>query len=217
LGDCYNNSEVTLNSKVSKGASSPQRQNVSIIPEFSFLCKVNEAIEGNIALCYQCRKCSSGCPVSFAMDYLPDVILRMVQLGLKDRVLNSSTIWICASCETCTTRCPNEIDIAGVMDALRHMALSEGRAAPAVKDIPKFHQAFLGSIEAGGRVHEIGMLRRYMLKTLKTSLWAKLWSGELLDQAKLGWGMFKRGKLNIRSHKIRQTGEIKKLFEKSRR
>jgi heterodisulfide reductase subunit C len=218
VGGCYNNGEVALISKVTeKGVSSPQRQAVSIIPDFSFFRKVNEASGENIALCYQCRKCSSGCPVSFAMDYLPDVILRMVQLGLKDRVLNSSTIWICASCETCTTRCPNEIDIAEVMDTLRHMALSEGKAAPSVKDVPKFHQAFLGSIEAGGRVHEITMLRKYMLKTLKSSLWAKLWSGELLEQAKLGWGMFKRGKLNIRSHKIRQTGEIKKLFAKSRR
>jgi heterodisulfide reductase subunit C len=148
------------------------------------------------------------------MDYLPDVILRMVQLGFRDRVLNSSTIWICASCETCTTRCPNEIDIAGVIDTLRRMALSEGRVAPAVKDIPKFHQAFLSSIKAGGRVNEVGMLRRYLLKT---NLWAKLRSGELLEQAKLGWGMFRRGKLKIWPHRIRQAGEIKKLFAKSGR
>ena len=212
---CYNNSEVALNSKVAEeGVSSLQRQVLSITPDFSFLREVEGASGEKISPCYQCRKCSSGCPVTFAMDYLPDVILRMVQLGLKDRVLNSSTIWICASCETCTTRCPNEIDIAGVMDTLRRMALSEGRAAPAVKDIPKFHQAFLGSIKAGGRVHEVGMMGRYMLKT---NLWSKLWSGELLEQAKLGWGMFKRGKLKIRPHKIRQTGEIKKLFAKSRR
>jgi heterodisulfide reductase subunit C len=148
------------------------------------------------------------------MDYLPDVILRMVQLGLKDRVLNSTTIWVCASCETCTTRCPNEIDIAGVMDTLRHMALAQGRAAPAVRDVPKFHQAFLGAIEAGGRVNELGMIRRYMLKT---NPWPKIWSGELLEQAKLGWGMFRRGKLKIRPHRIRQSREIKEMFAKSRR
>ncbi|MFC2039326.1 4Fe-4S dicluster domain-containing protein [Chloroflexota bacterium] len=206
---------MTSNDTLSKrGISSPKRQIVSITPDFSFLHEVDEAGGEEVSVCYQCRKCSSGCPVSFAMDYLPDVILRMVQLGLRDRVLNSSTIWICASCETCTTRCPNEIDIAGVMDTLRRMALSEGRAAPAVKDIPKFHQAFLGSIKAGGRVHEVGMMSRYMLKT---NPWSRLWSGELLEQAKLGWGMFKRGKLNIRPHKIRRTGEIKKLFAKSRR
>ena len=205
---------MALNSKFSKeGVSSLTRQIVPIISPH-FLREVEAASGEKVSLCYQCRKCSSGCPVTFAMDYLPDVILRMVQLGFRDRVLNSSTIWICASCETCTTRCPNEIDIAGVIDTLRRMALSEGRVAPAVKDIPRFHQAFLSSIKAGGRVNEVGMLRRYLLKT---NLWAKLRSGELLEQAKLGWGMFRRGKLKIWPHRIRQAGEIKKLFAKSGR
>lgn len=207
---------MSLNSKVAiERASSFPKQPIPIIsPDFLFLHEVERASGEKVSHCYQCRKCSSGCPVAFAMDYLPDVILRMVQLGLKDRVLNSSTIWICASCETCTTRCPNEIDIAGVMDTLRHMALSERRAAPAVRDIPKFHQAFLDSIEADGRINEFGMMRRYMLKT---NLWAKLWSGELLEMVKLGWGMFRRGKLKIRPHRIHQSGEIKRLFAKSRR
>ena len=214
LPGCYNSNEVTLNCTLSKeGISSTKRQGLSIPPDFSFLREVEEAGGTKISLCYQCRKCSSGCPVGFAMDYLPDVILRMVQLGLRDRVLNSSTIWLCASCETCTTRCPNEIDIAEVMDTLRHIAISEGKVAPAVKDIPKFHQAFLSSIEAGGRVHELGMMRSYMLKTNALS---KLWKGGLMDQAKLGLDMFKRGKLSLRPHKIRQSGEIKKLFAKSK-
>jgi len=138
----------------------------------------------------------------------------MVQLGMKDRVLNSNTIWVCASCETCTTRCPNEIDIAGVMDTLRHMALAEGKAAPAVKDIPKFHEAFLGSVKAGGRIHEIGMIASYMTKTNPLS---KLGNGELIEQGKLGLDMFKHGKLSIRPHKIKQTKEIKKLFDKSKK
>lgn len=206
---------MALNSTFPKEAVSQiKRPIISIAPDFLFLGEVNEASGENVSLCYQCRKCSSGCPVSFAMDYLPDVILRMVQLGLKDRVLNSATIWICASCETCTTRCPNGIDVAEVMDTLRRRALLEGRVARSVRDIPKFHQAFLGSIRAGGRVHEIGMLRRYMLRT---NLWGKLRSGELLNQAKLGWGMFRRGKLKIRPQRIRQTGEIKRLFAKSGR
>ncbi len=148
------------------------------------------------------------------MDYLPDVVMRMVQLGLKEKVLNSNTIWVCASCETCTTRCPNEIDIAGVMDTLRRMALAEGKVAPAVRDVPKFHKAFLDSIKSGGRVHEIGMIAGY---TLKAEPMAKLRSGELMEQAGLGWDMFKRGKLNIRPHKIRQTKEIKKLFTKKKK
>jgi heterodisulfide reductase subunit C len=181
----------------------------SIGHDFLFFREVEEKSGEKVSLCYQCRKCSSGCPVAFAMDYPPDVILHMVHLGLRDRVLNSRTIWVCLSCETCTTRCPNDIDIAGVMDALRQIALREGRVAAEVKEIPKFYRAFLGSIKAGGRVHEVSMLAMYMLRT---NLLAKLSSGELLEQARLGWAMLRRGKLKLRPKRIRQTQEIKRLF-----
>ena len=80
--------------------------------------------------CYQCQKCSVGCPVVFAMDYKPNQIMQMVSLGMKERVLNCHTIWVCASCYTCSTRCPNDIDIAGVMDRLRQAALREGWSRP---------------------------------------------------------------------------------------
>ena len=80
----------------------------------------------NIQDCYQCQKCSAGCPVAFAMDYKPNQVMQMVLLGMKERVLSCKTIWVCASCYTCSTRCPNDIDIAGVMDWLRQSALREG-------------------------------------------------------------------------------------------
>ncbi|MFC2018594.1 4Fe-4S dicluster domain-containing protein [Chloroflexota bacterium] len=187
-----------------------------IIPDFSLLHEVESACGEKVSLCYQCRKCTSGCPVTFAMDYPPDVLLRMVQLGLKDRVLRSDTIWICASCETCTTRCPNEIDIAGVIDALRHMALGigespEARVSPWVNDVLEFHRAFLGSIKRGGRIHELGMTMSYMLKT---NPWPKLKSGELFSQALMGLQMFKRGKFGLLPHKLSRIKEIRKLFER---
>jgi hypothetical protein len=95
------------------------------------------------------------------------------------------------------------------MDTLRQIALRERRVAPAVRDIPKFYQAFLGSIKAGGRIHEVRMLAVYMLRT---NLSAKLLNGELLEEARLGWGMLWRGKLKLRSKRIRQNREIKRLF-----
>src|SRR5450759_770272 len=115
--------------------------------------------------CYQCKKCSAGCPIAFAMDLVPHEVMKMVQYGQERRLMRSSTIWLCASCETCTTRCPNEIDIAGIMDTLRHISLVEGKVSPDVKNIPKLHEAFLGSIKANGRVHETGMITDYMMKT----------------------------------------------------
>ena len=212
--------EVALNSQRLRKEGTPLKpEAVPIIPSFSFLREVEETSGETVSLCYQCKKCSSGCPVTFAMDYLPHVILRMVQLGLRHSVLDSATIWICASCQTCTTRCPNEIDVAGVMDTLRRMALKAdlrrvAKLPPSVRDITGFHSAFLNSIKAGGRVHEIGMLARYMLKT---GLWGKLRSGWLLKEAKLGWEMFRRGKLKLVPHKMHRTREIEKLFQRSER
>ena len=90
----------------------------------TFLEEVNERIGGvPIQSCYHCRKCTAGCPIAFAMEYNPDQIIKMIQMGMRDKVLNSSSIWLCASCETCVTRCPNEVDIARMMDVLREMAI----------------------------------------------------------------------------------------------
>lgn len=151
--------------------------------------------------CYQCQKCSNGCPVVFAMDYRPNQILQLVSLGMKDRLLNCKTIWVCASCHTCSTRCPNDIDIAGVMDRLRQTALREG-SAPAEKEVPIFQAAFLRSVRAHGRVHELGLMARYKMKT-----------GKFLDDFKLGWKMFARGKLRLFPAGIRKKSEIRKIFK----
>jgi len=129
--------------------------------DLSFAREVKEASQAHLERCYQCFACSSGCPVAYAMDYTPHQIIRMVQLGLKDRVLDSSTIWLCASCETCATRCPNDIDIVLVMDTLRQMALREGRTQQT--KLPLFHTTFLAGIKSNGKIHELMLILRYML------------------------------------------------------
>ena len=154
----------------------------------------------NVQDCYQCQKCSAGCPVAFAMDYKPNQIMQMVLLGMKERVLSCKTIWVCASCYTCSTRCPNDIDIAKVMDWLRQSALREG-VSPAEKDVPLFHAALLDSIRSHGRVHELGMMARYKMKT-----------GKFFDDFKLGWRMFSKGKLKLFPSGVRKKKEITELF-----
>lgn len=78
-----------------------------------------ETISGQSLLaCNQCGKCSAGCPVAFSMDILPSQVIRLAQLGIQD-VLESQTIWTCAACLTCVSRCPKGIDLPRVMEALR--------------------------------------------------------------------------------------------------
>jgi len=154
----------------------------------------------NVQDCYQCQKCSAGCPVAFAMDYKPNQVMQMVLLGMKERVLSCKTIWVCASCYTCSTRCPNDIDIAKVMDWLRQSALREG-VVPAEKEVALFHAAFLDSIRSHGRVHELGMMARYKMKT-----------GKFFDDFKLGWKMFSKGKLKLFPSGVRKKKEITELF-----
>ena len=87
------------------------------------LNKVEELSGENIYACYQCGKCSAGCPSISEMDISPNEIIRLVQLGEEKEVLNSKAIWICASCFTCVTRCPKGVDLAKIMESLRQITL----------------------------------------------------------------------------------------------
>ena len=88
-----------------------------------FVSKVQEMSGQNLLTCYQCGKCSAGCPVVSQMDILPNQIIRLAQLGLQEELLGSKAIWVCASCMTCNVRCPKGINIAEVIEALRQILL----------------------------------------------------------------------------------------------
>ncbi|HSW38331.1 MAG TPA: 4Fe-4S dicluster domain-containing protein [Acidobacteriota bacterium] len=134
--------------------------------------------------CYQCQKCSAGCPLNFAMDTLPNQIFRHVQYGHRDKVLSSNTIWICASCHTCSTRCPNSIDIARIMDTLRNISNRSG-AVSGDRKISLFHKVFLAVTKYFGRTWEPGM-GLYIMQT-----------GGLGGM--MGWTMkmFRKGRIGI--------------------
>jgi len=99
-----------------------------------FVAKVEELSGQKILACYQCGKCSAGCPAVSEMDILPNQVIRYVQLGFKDELLKSKSYWVCASCLTCNARCPKGIKIAEVMEAIRQILL---RRRKDYVDIPK--------------------------------------------------------------------------------
>ena len=94
-----------------------------------FIERIEELSGENVYACYQCGRCSAGCPVASEMDLLPNQIIRMVQMGLDDEVRRSKTLFLCASCFTCQSRCPKGIDIARVMEAVRHVLDPKGKDA----------------------------------------------------------------------------------------
>ncbi len=160
----------------------------------------------NLARCYQCSICSDGCPVAYAMDFHPNQIIHLVRLGLREKVLQSTAIWVCSSCETCATRCPNEIEIVPLMDVLRGESMAAGFKGPR-SNIPRFHEIFLQQIRKKGRIDEGSLLLNYELKT-----------GDFLSPEKfreetaLGLEMFRKGKLKLPSMKKHSHKAVKKIF-----
>ena len=153
------------------------------VSEFAETIKETSGLDINV--CYQCKKCTSGCPVAYAMDYTPTQLIQAIRLGLKELVLTSATIWLCTSCETCTTRCPQELDLVKVMDALRIMAVHAGIKSK-VPEVASFYRADLNNIRLFGRMYELGLIG--MLK---------LSSGQFTKDIGLGIKMLQKGKLNL--------------------
>ena len=170
--------------------------------EKAIIAKIEHEAHTSINHCYQCGKCSAGCPVAFAMDYPPRQIIRLLQLDLVDEALRADSIWICASCETCSARCPRNVDIASLMDALRREALAEGLVTD--KKVAAFNEGFLGGVKRFGRSFEAGILLYHNLKT-----------GQLFKDMELGLPMMKRGKIEAHAHRIKGSQEVQAIFERT--
>lgn len=173
--------------------------------ETNLVIEVDRVSSQQVEQCYHCHKCTAGCPIVGAMTYGPDLLLRMVSLGQTETVLRSRDIWLCVGCFTCATRCPNDIDIAAIMDGLRRMALERGFPA-GERDALLFHRLFLGVIQRFGRSHEAFML----------GLFKFLSRVPLMNDVPAGIGLFVRGKIPLLPEHFRAPAPVRRLFQGKR-
>ena len=153
--------------------------------------------------CYQCAKCSSGCPVANRGDLKPHELVRLVQTNQRGAVLSSRFIWECTSCQTCITRCPQQVDIPAMNDVLRALSLDEG-VAVAGTAVPVFNEVFLDSVRTRGRVHELSLMAVFKLRSRR--LFADV------DKAP---AMLAKGKLPLFGSRVGGKSQRKELFRRA--
>lgn len=153
----------------------------------------------NAFLCYQCVKCTSGCPVAEFFDWQPNQIMRAVQLGQEDIALHARTPWLCACCQTCTTRCPQGLDVTAIMEFLAREALERG-IKPPVPEVAIFSQAFMREVRLWRRAYEVGLMAEMKLRT-----------GNITGDLDLGLKMLQKRKLPFLPHPARQPRKPKPI------
>jgi heterodisulfide reductase subunit C len=158
-----------------------------------------------LSLCYQCGKCSAGCPAAYTMTEPPNRIVRLLQLGLYDRALAQNSYWVCSSCETCTSRCPRGVEIKEIMEILRHDAFRRG-VTSGERPVPVFHRAFLRTVEIFGRLYEPGLIALN-----------NLLSGHFFKDFTAAPGMLLKGKLKLLPGRGADNAAVRRIIKYSRK
>ena len=164
---------------------------------------VEEMSGVDLSICYQCKKCSGGCPVNKHVQSPPSEIIRRLHLGAGDELLESELVWMCLSCETCYGRCPMQINFPAVIDALRSLAVKKGARSPK-GDMPLFNRKFLEGVQTFGRSYDLSMIMQY-----------KLGSGSLMQDTDKFPTMLAKGKMAMLPPVGADKKMVKRVFEKS--
>jgi len=170
--------------------------------DMTFLKEMERQSREAIGSCYQCYRCTNGCPAVPEMDLLPHRVIRYIMLGEKEKVLTSKTIWSCLQCYTCSVRCPNDIHIGHVFDTARKIAVREAKVAD---DVWTFDTLFLENVRSHGRLYELEAVMRYKLK-----------KKDLFSDTKMGLDMMKKGRMTLLPHNIKDKGGLRKALERTR-
>jgi heterodisulfide reductase subunit B len=148
--------------------------------------RIQDELGQNVYLCYQCVKCTSGCPLAEFFDWQPNQVMRALQLGNEEIALHSETPWLCASCQTCSTRCPQGLDITAIMEFLTREAVRQGVESP-IPEVKHFNEAFMREIHIWGRSYEPGLMVEMKLRNPRS----------LLNDLDLYLAMLKKGKVGF--------------------
>ena len=155
----------------------------------------------DVSTCYQCGKCSAGCPMAGESDLRPNNVMRLAMNDEPERLLADESIWLCLTCETCSERCPTGSEPARVIDAVREIAAAAGRS-PQPRNLRAFHEAFLAQIRNNGRLFEAGFMLAYKVR-----------SGALLQDVSSAPAMLSRGKLQPRPERTRDVENVRRIFK----
>ncbi|MFA5727660.1 MAG: 4Fe-4S dicluster domain-containing protein [Saccharofermentanaceae bacterium] len=168
------------------------------------LADVNKRSGANVLECYQCGKCVSTCPVSQYMDFPPRVIMQMVKLGLRDEVYMANSTWFCLTCSACSGRCPRQIEIPAVMEAIRHLAIESNYVnnTRKVKSIRTFHNIFLDMIKRYGRSYELRLMAEHNIRTR-----------DLFKDMSLAPVALLRGKIPLLVKPVKSAKAIRRMFK----
>jgi heterodisulfide reductase subunit C len=160
----------------------------------------------SIRSCIQCGVCTGSCPTATNWDFPPRRVIAMVRAGLRDELLSSNSMWFCASCYTCTVRCPRDIKPADIMHALEVIAIRSGLSTKRSRT-PVMYQCFVDSARSNGRVYELGMMLKLFLKTNPFAA---------LKLAPVALGLLLHRRLPLKPNRIKRIGELKAILDKAK-
>lgn len=149
--------------------------------------------------CYQCGKCSAGCPMSAAMDIQPRQAVRFLQLGMAQELLRSRMIWLCASCHMCVDRCPNDVDLPALIENARYEAQRVKLCA--VPEVGKFNDIFMENVKNFGKSQEVILEGAY-----------NLLSGNLLQDMGSVPHMLRHGIVGPEIHTVREREHVRRML-----
>jgi heterodisulfide reductase subunit C len=167
--------------------------------------KLIERVQADVRECYQCGNCTASCPAAFTYDYMPNQMMRMLQVGMVDEVLDSKSIQLCIQCLTCSARCPRNIDVAGIFEDLKTIAVAQQRKVP--EHVKTFNKTFMDAVALFGRLPEFYDMARFYMGTLNPKM--------ALGNVGLMIPVMTRRKMPLIPRRSKGAAEVGRIYKKA--